>query len=344
MTAPLKREEKLQTAFLITVTAFLVLIFFFTPALRPATLFTILNVIILGPAVRWMEKRKIPRLAGILVLYTALGLFLIFGVSRLIHVLSEQWAGLIESLPALGNAVQAKLDILEDRVHDSVGIEVNLGFKKWISTLGPAAKEWAIENLPAVVGNLASAAVLVPIFSFFILKDGRKFSGFYLKLFPHRFSSSAAGVLNKILRALGRFVRAKILEALLFAILIYIGLRVMDAPYAGIFSLIAGIANIIPYLGPFLGAAPPLLLFGFSDANPSVFWPAFFLFLGVNALDMILIFPVLVGKIVNLTPLTLLASVAVGQELYGIAGMLLAVPVASVLKIIYLELQALIYP
>jgi putative permease len=67
------------------------------------------------------------------------------------------------------------------------------------------------------------------------------------------------------------------------------------------------------------------------------------LLLAINLIDNFLIFPVFVAKIVNLSPLTLLISVAVGQEYYGVVGMLLAVPLASILKIIFLELQPLIY-
>jgi putative permease len=66
-------------------------------------------------------------------------------------------------------------------------------------------------------------------------------------------------------------------------------------------------------------------------------------FLVANAIDMILIFPVFVARLVNLSPLTLLASVAVGQELYGVVGMLVAVPVASAIKIVMKELIAILY-
>jgi predicted PurR-regulated permease PerM len=123
----------------------------------------------------------------------------------------------------------------------------------------------------------------------------------------------------------------------------YLGLKIIHSPYAGVFSLIAGVSNIIPYLGPFLGAAPPLLIFGFSSSQFDLFWPTVLIFLITNLIDNFLIFPVFVARIVNLSPLTLLVSVAVGQELYGVAGMLLAVPAASTIKIILLELRSLIY-
>jgi predicted PurR-regulated permease PerM len=87
---------------------------------------------------------------------------------------------------------------------------------------------------------------------------------------------------------------------------------------------------------------PPALVLGLQDPPTNLF-PMMMVFLIANAIDMILIFPVFVARLVNLSPLSLLASVAVGQELYGVIGMLIAVPLASALKIIVKELIGILY-
>ncbi|MBU6152902.1 MAG: AI-2E family transporter [Bdellovibrionales bacterium] len=343
MTTESRHKERLQLGFLFFVTFFLISVLFFTSSLRAVTLLTILNVLILSPVIQFLSSRKIPKLWGILIVYAFLTLFFLFGVTRLIQVISVQWSGFIDSLPSLSEAVLSKVDELEARLKEQFAIDVDLGTHQgiiqWISQI----RTWALTHIPAMIGNLASAALLVPVFSFFILKDGEKFTHLYLQLIPKRFSRTVISVIAKISVALGTFLRAKLFEALLFGFMTYLGLILIKAPYAGLFALIGGLLNLIPYLGPMIGAAPPLLVFAFSSAHQHLFWPAVILLITVNLIDNFLVFPIFVARIVNLTPLTLLLSVAVGQEFYGIAGMLLAVPIASILKIIYLELQPLLY-
>jgi putative permease len=184
--------------------------------------------------------------------------------------------------------------------------------------------------------------MLAPIFSFFILKDGSEMRLQLEKLIPSSYSKNTLVVIDKISASIGKFLRAKMIEALLVGTLVYVGLRLIDAPFGGVFAVIAGVTNIIPYLGPILGVIPPALVLGFQDPPTNLF-PMLLVFLVANAIDMILIFPVFVARLVNLSPLSLLASVAVGQELYGVIGMLIAVPLASALKIIVKELIEILY-
>jgi putative permease len=340
----IRPNEKLQLAYLGLVTVLLVLVLFFTPALRPITLLTALNVLILGPWVRFLGRHRIPKVWAILLLYFILTVFTVFGITRLTQALAEQWAELIDALPGLELSALNKLGVLEAKFREKFGFELNLGVHAGVTQMGGSLRSWALTHVPSLIGSLASGAFLVPIFSFFVLKDGELFSSLYQSLIPARFSKRAGEVLSKIGASLGTFLRAKLLEAAIFGLMTYLGLRLIGAPYAGIFSVIGALSNIIPYLGPFIGAAPPLLIFGFSDAMYVHFWPAALMITIANLIDNFLIFPVFVAKIVNLTPLTLLISVAVGQELYGVLGMLLAVPVASILKIILVELRSLIYP
>ncbi len=339
----LKQKEALQITFLVSVTVFLIVVFFFTPALRPLSILTLLNVMILSPSVRFLEKKKLPRVAAILLIYLVLSIVLLFGISSLNQVISSQWAGLIDALPGLSDNLLEKTSRLESRISGWIGVPVDLGLKGSIGQYGEQLRSWALTHIPSLVGNLASVALLVPVFSFFLLKDGREYSLLYQGLIPERFSEPAGEVLKKISRSLASFLRAKLFEASLFGFMTYLGLKIIGAPYAGIFSLIAGIANIIPYLGPFLGAAPPLLIFGLSTEFFAWFWPSVLIFVITNLIDNFVVFPILVARIVNLSPFTLLVSVAVGQELYGVVGMLLAVPAASTIKIILTELRALLY-
>jgi putative permease len=342
MNSRLESREGLQFAFLIFLVLGILSIFFLTPSLRPASLLTVLSVLFLGPPVRFLKKRGIPKVASIIGIYLTLGIVLVFGMSNLVRGFAQQWSSLIDSLPVFGQAALAKLTQMEAQIQDLLNIEINFGFKNALTAQGSTLRNWALTHVPSLIGDFASAMLLAPIFSFFLLKDGEAFRSQIEKLIPKSRASATIAVLDKIGASLGKFLRATLIEAFALGFICFIGLKLISAPYAGIFALIAGITNIIPYLGPILGVVPPILVLGFSN-EPTPFWPMVAVFTIANAIDMVLIFPVFVAKLVNLSPLTLLASVAVGQELYGVIGMLLAVPVASILKIIFQEVVSILY-
>jgi putative permease len=338
----LKRAEIPQLVFLLTLVSGAFSVFFFTPSLRPASFLTLLTVLFLGPPVRFFHRKGAPKALTILSLYLILTLFFILGANQLLKTLHEQWSNLIDVLPTLGAAALERLGGLEKKITESLGLEINFGVRDKIALSSLKIREWALTHLPSLLGDLASAMMLAPIFSFFILKDGPEWWAKFESLIPSRYSENAIEVLDKISASLGSFLRAKLIEALIVGTICYLGLKLIGAPFSGVFAVIAGITNLIPYLGPVLGVLPPTLVLGFQDP-PTNLIPMLLVFLVANAIDMILIFPVFVARLVNLSPLTLLAAVAVGQELYGVVGMLIAVPAASAVKIVMKELIEILY-
>jgi putative permease len=229
-----------------------------------------------------------------------------------------------------------KIQNLESTIKQHFNLEFEFGITNLLNQFGSNSSNWLVSRLTSLLSNIASATFMVPLFSFFILKDGQTYGKELLKLVPEKYNSSIVLTVGKAAKSLSKFIRAKALEAFLVFLLTYIGLLICGSEYAGTLALIAGITNILPYIGPVLGYIPALALLGFG-------WPVFFVFLLVNMIDLIIIFPVMIGKLVNLSPLSLLVAVAVGQELYGLVGMLVSVPVASSIKIIYQEIIHTLY-
>ena len=338
------RNETLQFIFLLSFLVFIFAVFFLTPSIRPASLLTVVNLLFMVPAMRFLMRYKIPKIWAILILFTVYGVFAVFGAIHAAKILIAQWSGLVASLPILGQAVITKLGTIQTDLRTALNIEFDFGLDNFLISFEKNIQDWTISHGPTILGDIFSAGFLSPLFAFFILKDGENWKTELRKMIPQSYAATMVHVVNRTSDALIRFLRAKVLEALLVGLMSYVGLRlVVGAPYSGIFALIAGVTNIIPYLGPILGAAPALVFLGFSDQYVPLFWQAVLVFGIVNAIDMILVFPVFVAKLVNLSPLTLLVSVAVGQEFYGLIGMLLAVPVASIFKIILQEAKQLIY-
>jgi putative permease len=329
-------HSRSQLVFFVVVVTFLIAVFFVTPSLQVISLMTVLNVILLSPLVRILEKRGVSHLASVSIVFIGAGFIFGLMLNGLTQIILSQWSPLVQSIPSFSNSLITKIQGLESMIKLKFDLEFEFGLSRFVSDAGSKTTSWLVSHATTILSSIASTAFLVPIFSFFILKDGKQYSRELLKLIPEKYNALVVMTLKKTSLSLGKFIRAKAVEASLIALLTYIGLLICGANYAAVLALIAGITNILPYVGPIIGYLPALALLGFG-------WPVAIVYIVVNAIDIVLIFPILVGKLVNLSPLTLLVAVSVGQELYGLVGMLVSVPIAASIKIIYQEVVNVLY-
>jgi putative permease len=329
-------NSRSQLVFFFVVISFLFAVFFITPSLQFISLMTVLNVILLSPLVKILHKRNVSRTLAIAIVFVFSGFFVVLALNGLTSIVLTQWTSLAQAIPAFSDQLIIKIQNIETLIKHKFNIEFDFGLSTFVSQAGLKSTTWLLSNATTILSSIASTAFLVPIFSFFILKDGQKYGRELLRLVPQNHYSEVVTTLKKTSLSLGNFIRAKAIEAFLVSLLTYIGLLICGSDYAIVLALIAGVTNILPYIGPILGVIPALILLGFN-------WPVVLVYLIVNAIDITLIFPIMVGKLVNLSPLTLLVAVAVGQELYGLVGMLVSVPVAASIKIIYQEIVSVLY-
>ena len=331
-----KNNDRAQLFLFFFVVIFLIAVFFVTPSLQLVSILTLLNVLFLSPLVKLLENRRINRTLAILIVFAVTGGIFALFVNWVSGIIESQWTTLVQSLPGFSFTLLQKIRFLETSIRETFHLKVEFGLSSWVSQMGTGSTTWLISHVTGIISAIASASFLVPIFSFFILKDGETYKKEILSLIPAQYYVETVTTFSKTIDSLGSFLRAKAVEASIVTVLTYIGLLICGAQYAIVLAILAGVTNILPYIGPFLGLLPAVALLGFQ-------WPVLFVYIIVNAIDLIFIFPVLVGKLVNLSPLTLLVSVAVGQELYGLVGMLISVPVASSIKIIYQEIVSVLY-
>lgn len=331
-----KNNDLSQLFFFFVVVAFLILVFFVTPSLQLISLLTVLNVLFLTPLVRSLHRKGLDRTLSIFIVFIGAGLIVGLIINWGSRIAISQFTEIVQAIPGFTTKLLTKIHELESSLKQHFNIELEFGFTNLLAQAGTNSSNWLFYRATSLLSGIASATLMVPIFSFFILKDGPTYGKELLKLVPHKYYSEIVMTIGKTSKSLGKFLRAKALEAFLVFLLTYIGLLICGADYAAILALIAGITNILPYIGPVLGYFPAVALLGFG-------WPVFFVFLIVNLIDMLIIFPIMIGKLVNLSPLSLLVAVAVGQELYGLVGMLVSVPVASSIKIIYQEVIHSLY-
>jgi putative permease len=195
------------------------------------------------------------------------------------------------------------------------------------------------EGLTGLNGFFASAAgflvnlVIVPFITFFILAEGDAALKSTIERVPNKYFEMTLNVIYKIQNELVGYLRGWLLDSAIVGGLNIIGFYIIGVDYAILLGIIAGISNLIPYVGPFFGVIPALLI---SLTHYGDFRQAFSIIsvtlIFIQLLDNIIIQPLCFSKTVDMHPVTVIVVLIIGNSLMGIAGMLLAIPIATILK------------
>ncbi|WP_273849937.1 AI-2E family transporter [Guptibacillus spartinae] len=302
---------------------------------------------ILRPVIALLEKWKIPRPLGILLVYLALaggvtGLVLSIG-----PVLVEQFNSLVEGAPTLVNDLQnainswqknpyiarilqsEMIDIqgLTDRISGSIG-EISSSFGNYL---------FSILN---IVTNVLVGIVLLPFILFFMLKDGKKLMPSLLKVVPKAHRKEGAKILEDMDDALSGFIQGQLIVSVFIGTFVYIWYVIIDLDYALILALIALFLNVVPFIGPIIGTAPGVIV-GLIESPLTALWVV----LGVIVIQQIesnLVSPLVMGRKLDIHPLTIILLLLVASSLAGFLGLILAIPTYAVLKVIFTHTYRLI--
>jgi predicted PurR-regulated permease PerM len=176
------------------------------------------------------------------------------------------------------------------------------------------------------------SVVFAPILAFYILKDAGLFRAKFLGIFPN----SWRGEINSLLRELGdvleRFVLGELLVSAIIGVLTALGMLILGVKFAFIIGLIAGLAELVPYFGPFIGAIPAIGFALLKSQTTAIY--AALVILVIQQLEGNVISPAILGGSVGLHPFLVVFALLAGGELLGIWGLILAVPVAAMLRVL----------
>lgn len=316
---------------------FLLLGLWFISLLGGVFILLILSVLltfILSPLVEWLEVKGLRRAYGILVIYVLIA-FALFGLLRtLLPPLVNQVISIEQSVRSPNFAKEIQ-DV-------QAGIQSKLPFidfgdvsNKISQVLIQLASKW-LEILTSA-GSILMVLVIVPFVTFFFLKDGDAFIRGFMALVPNRYFEMTLNVLHKIGIQLGRYIRAWLTEAAIVGALSIMGLAIMGVKYAVVIGTLAGIANLIPYLGPVVGAVPAIVVSFVQTGNFGMLLPIVILFVAIRLADDMIVVPAVYSRGVSIHPLTVVLLILIAAELKGVLGMVLAVPLYTVFRVVAKE-------
>ena len=195
-----------------------------------------------------------------------------------------------------------------------------------------------LKETPGLVGQLLSGLtlfIIVPFALFFFLAEGRTIKRAIIEQVPNRYFELILNLLHRIDRQLGSYMRGMVLSVIIVSFLSSTGLYIIGLEHFLVIGLLAGLANVIPYMGPAIGiiAGVVAAVLQYSALSFDVVIPVIIVFAIVQLVDNVFVAPMVVGRSVNLHPLLVIFAVFVGSELFGAVGMLLAVPTTAVIKV-----------
>ncbi|WP_226658731.1 AI-2E family transporter [Pseudalkalibacillus hwajinpoensis] len=302
---------------------------------------------ILRPVIAILEKWKIPRPLGILLVYLALA----GGVTGLVisigPVLVEQFNSLVEGAPTLVNDLQNAITDWQKnpyiaRILQSEMIDIQ-GFTDRISgSIGEISSSFGnyIFSFLNIVTNVLVGIVLLPFILFFMLKDGKKLMPSLLRIVPKAHRKEGAKILEDMDDALSGFIQGQLIVSVFIGTFVYIWYVIIDLDYALILALIALFLNVVPFIGPIIGTAPGVIV-GLIESPLTALWVV----LGVIVIQQIesnLVSPLVMGRKLDIHPLTIILLLLVASSLAGFLGLILAIPTYAVLKVIFTHTYRLI--
>lgn len=195
----------------------------------------------------------------------------------------------------------------------------------------------SIDIIPNIVTSIIMI-VLVPIMTFFFLKDGPRMKKNLIQIVPNRYFEMSLILTHKISHQLGSYIRGQLLISLCIGTLSIIALYILDVPYFFFIGIIAGLANMIPYFGPIAGAVPAVIINFIDKGNFTAVIMVIIAFAVIRLIDDTLISPNILARSVEIHPLMVILVIFIGGEMFGLLGLLLCIPVTGIIKVTVKEL------
>jgi predicted PurR-regulated permease PerM len=295
-----------------------------------------------NPAVTWFERRGSSRTTGTFVIALVLALLATGFFLYLIPAIGAQVRHLEERLPQYVARIRSQF------LPWLAGLE--LRFPKQYAELQLRARAALAEQMPRiaggttawlghVLGSLANLVlffldlVFVPVFAFYLLVDLPKIKQKVHELIPLPYREVVVARMHELDVAVSSFVRGQLTIAAILAVIDATGLVLLGVPLGLVLGLLAGLANFVPYMSLVVGLAPALLLSWAEDQSTAKLLGVVAVFAGGHLLEGMFLSPRILSRSVDLHPVWVLLSIIVGGSLFGLVGMVLAVPTAAAVQV-----------
>lgn len=297
---------------------------------------------LLNPLVDLLEKRHIGRTWSTLGLFVIIALLLVWGIGSLIPMVQRQLTTLIAEWPHYWrdatnmvstwlqddrmSGLKSQLDQFNQQLSDSSSAAVSSFAQSTVSSVG---------GIVSRVVSIAVGVITAPFILFYLLRDGHQLPDYLAKILPIKHRQSAKHLLVEMNRQVSNYVRGQLIVAFIVAMLFYVGFLIVGLRFALLLGIVAGVLNLVPYLGSFLAMVPAVVVAAF--VSPWMLVKVLIVFIVEQALEGRVISPFVLGSSLKIHPLTIIFILLISGKAFGVLGVILGIPGYAVIRVVATE-------
>ena len=294
---------------------------------------------ILNPIVNKLEKKKMPRVVGSMLVYAIMILSIALFVGYMLPVIYDQIQVLIRNLPSIFNEVEIFMNNIVNRLGNIDGVDF-VSIKNQIFTTITGSFNNFMTSLPntimSMVGNLFSSLVTICfglVIGLYMLIDFDSINGHLLNLLPKKNRFEASLLITNISTEVRKSVNGTLLVATMVFICDSLGFFFIGLQSPLLFGLLCGITDLIPYVGPYIGGIVAVIV-GFAQ-SPLIGILSLIIVVVVQLVENNILQPLVMSKTTELHPVTIIVGLLIFEHFFGIVGMILCTPCMSLVKVVW---------
>lgn len=298
---------------------------------------------LLNPIVDFLERRKVKRIYSIILLFLIIIGIITMLLLSVIPFLRAQVMSLIDNFPMYYQKMEAQFEhLIGSKFFDRIQNTIEINPTDIINKLSEQASTilnntWQnIGSFVGVVTEVVLAIVTLPFILFYLLKDGKKLPHFILKMVPTALREQTYKVMTEMNHQISSYIRGQIIVSFCIGCLLYIGYLIIGIDYSLLLAVIASCTSVVPYLGPAIAITPALIIS--LVTSPYMLLKLVIVWTIVQLIEGKFISPQIMGKNLHIHPITIIFVILTAGNLFGVPGIILAIPGYAVLKVIIIHL------
>ncbi|WP_425061193.1 AI-2E family transporter [Sporomusa carbonis] len=280
-------------------------------------------------------KSCLPRGAAILIVFILTGLTLVVITSFVLLPFVNEFNNFVINMPKLAARIRSLTMLIAERANAA---QVPANVRLLIENTLTEAASYAVSLVRNAINTVFSFAsqiielVVVPVLAYYFLKDWKNIKADVVTLFPPSVRTSVVSVIEEMAIVVSNYIRGQVLISVIMGLMVFSGMYFLGVDYPLVLGLLATLTEAIPIIGPIIGAIPGILLAYLASPVLATKVAAFYII--IHQIENHIVVPNIMGHTIDLHPILVIISLLIGGQLYGIVGMILAVPVAALLRVL----------
>ncbi|MBM7660377.1 putative PurR-regulated permease PerM [Bacillus mesophilus] len=307
--------------------------------IAPPVILAFVAYYLLNPVVEMLERFRIKKMWGIIILILGISGALTGVILLTAPSIEAQVKDLVQTFPSYLKQLEdsmtewAQNSLLAPYYDDGYNlITERLGeLPKLIGTYISSGFQ-GIQNVASTITTTIVSIVTFPFILFFLLKDGKRFQRYTIKLFPPKFRDDTKQILNNIDTQVGSYIQGQIIVATVIGILLFIGYLIIGLEYAFTLAIVAAVTSVVPYLGPTIAIIPAVIIAIVN--SPFMLLKLGIVWIAVQFLEGNFVSPNIMGKTMKVHPLTIILVLLIAGNLFGVIGVIFGIPGYAIVKVI----------